>query len=126
MDTPTVTTLGQRELNLLSPHFSNPHLRGLIISRADKVLFNRVISEFPISHYSRESQRIDFLPGGWLLIAPIWAYPSLLSAMDFNVVAIEDPYPDNHVKELILRINSHNKEDIPPTLYYAGELRSIS
>lgn len=118
-----VTTLGQRELDLISPFFSNPNLRALIISRGDKVLYHRIISEFPVSLYTRESQRIDFPAGGHLYVAPFYADPWMFAGLEFNLVAIEGPYPDHHVLEVLDRVRKYEGEDIPPQLYYEGHPR---
>lgn len=118
-----VTTLGQRELGLLSPCFSNPHLRGLIISRGDKVLFNRIISEFPISRYTRESQLIEFPSGGYVYVAPFWAEPISFFGFSFNLIAIEGPYPDPYVEALLHRLIPQEGEGIQPQLYYDGQPR---
>ena len=109
------------ELNVLKEYISNPTLRGLFISHGDKILFNRIISEFPVANYTPETQRIEFPAGGHIYVAPFYCTPMHFWGLTFNLIVIQPPYPDPYVSEILTRLIPTEGDTISPQLYYGGQ-----
>lgn len=115
-----VTSIGNVELNTLKGHIYDPTLRALIISRGDKIVFQRLISEVPVEYYDWNSQRVAFPAGGWVEVVPHWASPEQLVG-PYNLIIIQGPYPDPYVNDLYTRLKGLPGDNIQPQLYYDGQ-----